>query len=134
MTGRGMGSSAEKFIAASFRLCLFFWAGSLILPVAVSAQDLYQFAIERVTSARAGRDAGPYRDLVAPGLRARHDVHLRDSEFTSRNALILAQNSREIMGPLEHQQKEALKAQKEAQRRQRIAAEFQMMLAKARAQ
>jgi hypothetical protein len=57
-------------------------------------------------------------------------VSAKDSVKTTS----LAQKLPEVGDPLEQQQKEALKAQNEAQRRQRIAREFETLLAKARLQ
>ena len=68
--------------------------------------------------------------LWAWGLVLPVAVSARDSVKTTS----LAQKWPEVRDPVEQQQKEALKAQKEAQRRQRIDREYETLLAKARVQ
>ena len=125
-----MGSSAEKLIAVITVLPVL--STQPCPAVAVSAGDLARFTVEHSTSVRADRDAGPYRDIVAMGLRAIHDSWWAANGVAQR--VILAQKLPEVGDPMEQQQKEAVKAQKEAQRRQRIAREFETLLAKARVQ
>ncbi len=54
---------------------------------------LYECASKHVTWIRAGRDAGPHRDMVATGLRARHsyvlDSALADIPHTMTTALVI---------------------------------------------
>ena len=56
---------------------------SLVCPIVHS----YQCAFKHVISIRAGRDAGPYRYMVAAGLRAPHS-YLLGSELVSEHTLV----------------------------------------------